>query len=148
MKIIRTCSIGLVMGLVTLGQAQAANYCIAVSGGFGNGGTSFISKDFALPASGTCRAWHGFTRTASTVIAFSTGTGCLSNNGKVFTLSVLSTNPSWFGAGQTAADQIQYCPGTGSCPIGGGTDSGSFGPGPAAPQTCTSALLNLPALHD
>ncbi len=149
MKQIKSSALALFLGLAALGQAHAANYCIAVNGGFGNGGTSFVGKGFALPAAGNCKPWAGYTKTSSTVIAASTGAGCLSSNGKVFTLTVFSTDPPWFGTGQFGTDHIRFCPaGVSGCPIGAGTDVGSFGPAAAVPQTCTSALLNLPALHD
>jgi hypothetical protein len=67
----------------------------------------------------------------------------------VLTVTVFSTNPSFFGPGGFGSDHIRLCPaGVTGCPIGGGTDSGSFGPGPAARQTCTTNLLRLPAIHD
>ena len=145
----KTHHLGLILGLIAPICGSAANYCIRVNGGFGNGGTSFIGKGFAVPAAGLCNSWRGFTKTASTVIVHSTGAGCLSSDGKVLTLSILSTSPSWFGVGGLGVDHIQLCPaGVTGCPFGGGTDQGSFGPGPAAPQTCTTNLLRLPALHD
>ena len=120
-----------------------------MNGGFGNNGTSFIGKGFALPAAGLCKPWAGFTKTATSVIVHSTGAGCLSNDGKVLTLTIFGTNPSFFGPGGFSTDHIRLCPaGVTGCPIGGGQDSGTFGPGPAAPQTCTTALLRLPAVHD
>ena len=88
----------------------SANFCIRVNGGFGNGGTSFIGKGFTLPAAGLCRPWAGFTKTASTVIANSTGAGCLSSDGKVLTVTVFSTNPSYFGPGGFGSDHIRLCP--------------------------------------
>jgi hypothetical protein len=138
----------ILLGLMAPIYSSAANYCIAVNGGFGSGGTSFIGKGFALPTAGNCKPWSGFTKTASTVIATSTGTGCLSSDGKVLTVTVFSTDPAYFGAGQFGSDQIMLCPaGATGCPIGGGADSGSFG-GTAQPQACTTKLLNLPARHD
>ena len=126
----------------------ASHYCIEVGGGFGHGGTTFIGTGFVVPADGTCTPWSGFTKTASSVILTTSGTGCLSSDGKVLTVSVSSADPSFFGAGQIQSDYIQLCPaGVKSCPIGGGRDSGEFG-GPAAPVTCSSSLLHLPATHD
>lgn len=149
MKHIECSALAVLLGLAALGPAHGANYCVASNGGFGKGGTSFIGRGFAVPAAGNCKPWSGFTKTASSVIATSTGTGCLSSDGKVLTLSILSTDPAWFGSGQIGSDHIKFClPGVSSCPIGGGSDVGSFGPGPAAPQNCTSALLKLPAVHD
>jgi len=126
--------------------SYAADYCISVGGGFGGGGTSFISPDFAVPAAGKCAPWAGFTKTASTVILWSTGTGCLSTNGKVLTVSVISADPAFFGS-STPSDYIQVCPtGVTGCPITG-SDQGEFA-GSAEPQTCTTKLLSLPATHD
>ena len=140
--------LALALGMTIPICSNAANYCIKVNGGFGNGGTSFVGKGFAVPEAGLCKAWTGYLKTASSVIANSTGAGCLSSDGKVLTLTILSTDPAFLGFGVTAVDHIRLCPGGSSgCPIGGGTDGGTFG-GPAAKQTCTTALLNLPALHD
>ena len=149
MNAIKIGSLGAALCLVTLGQAQAANYCIALNNGFGHGGTTFISPNFSLPTNGTCKTWSGFTKTASTVIATSTGTGCRSTDGKVFTLSVLSTDPAWFGSAQTGSDHMRFCPaGNSGCPTGNGVSNGSFGSGSAKPVSCTTALLTLPAKHD
>ncbi|MGA8490041.1 MAG: hypothetical protein WB711_06435 [Terriglobales bacterium] len=138
----------LVLGLIAPGYSYAANYCIAVSGGFGGGGTSFMGINFVLPDDGKCEAWSGFTKTASTVILTTSGTGCLSSDGKVLTVSVFSADPPFLGAGQFGADYIQLCPaGVKSCPIGAGSDQGAFS-GPAAPETCTAKLLHLPSKHD
>jgi hypothetical protein len=129
-------------------ESSAQNYCIAMNGGFGSGGTTFIGRGFSVPTAGNCKPWSGFTKTAGSVIATSTGTGCTSSDGKVLTVTAFSTNPSWFGPGGFGSDHIQLCPGgAAGCPIGSGVDSGSFG-GPAAPTACTSGLLDLPAIHD
>jgi hypothetical protein len=130
-------------------HASEANYCISVNGGFGKGGTSFIGKGFAVPAKGNCTPWSGFTKTASTVVLTSTGTGCLSSDGKVLTVSVSSADPDWFGALTPGSDYITFCPaGTKSCPVGD-QDQGALGfGGSAAEETCTTALLNLPSTHD
>jgi hypothetical protein len=140
----------LVLGLLAPTCADAANFCVAVNGGFGSlsGGTSYIAPAFTLPARNNCAAWSGFTKTATTVIAISTGTGCLSNNGKVLTLSIFNTDPPFFGSGKAVSDHIQLCPkGVAVCPITG-QDSGNFGPGTAVQQTCTPKLLTLPQTHD
>lgn len=149
MKAIKMVSLGVALSLSAFGQAQAANFCIAVLGGFGNGGATFVSKNFSLPANGTCSPWNGFTKTATTVIATSTGTGCRSSDGKVFTLSVFSTDPAFFGIGTAASDQLSFCPGGSSgCPIGSGSSSGSFGTGTVKAVSCTTSLLTLPSVHD
>jgi hypothetical protein len=140
--------------MLTLGMlfplcSSAADYCIAVNNGFGNGGTSFIGKGFTLPAAGNCQRWVGFAKTASTVIAISTGTGCRSSDGKVLELTISSTDPGYLGSGVVASDHIRFCPGgTATCPIGGGSGVGALSNGSAKAQTCTSALLRLPAIHD
>ena len=137
----------LALGLIAPLYCSAANYCIAVAGGFGNGGTSFVGKGFAVPAAGACKPWAGYLKTGSTVIATTTGSGCLSSDGKVLQLTLLSTDPSFFGSNSYAVDQIRLCPsGVGSCPIGGGQDVGYF-TGSAKQQTCTAQLLSLPAIH-
>ncbi len=138
----------LLVGLVAPICSSAANYCIAVGGGFGGGGTSFVGKGFAVPAAGACKPWSGYLKTGASVIATSTGVGCLSSDGKVLQLSIFSTDPSFFGSDSFAEDQIRLCPaGVGSCPIGGGQDVGYF-TGAAKPQNCSTQLLNLPAMHD
>jgi hypothetical protein len=141
-------TLGLAMAAVLIAPVcDAANFCVAVNGGFGSGGTSYIGTGFAVPAAGICKPWSGFTKTASTVIATAVGTGCLSSNGKVLPLSIFNTDPPFFGAGGSVSDQIQMCPeGVKGCPISG-QDQGNFG-GSAAEETCTTALLNLPATHD
>jgi hypothetical protein len=138
----------LLLGLITP-VCASAHYCIRVSGGFGNGGTSFIGRGFTVPAAGTCARWTGFLKTATSVVAVSTGTGCTSANGKVLEVTIFSSDPSFFGAGGFSQDHIKLCPaGPTDCPIGGGVNSGNFFSGPAAPQVCTTELLRFPAIHD
>jgi len=118
-----------------------------VGGGFGSGGTTFVGRGFAVPAEGNCTSWSGFTKTASSVVLITSGTGCLSSNGKVLTVSVFSADPGYLGGGQIGSDFIQLCPaGVTGCPISG-SDQGAFG-GTAKPETCTSSLENLPATHE
>lgn len=144
----KTSHLLLAVGLIAPIPSYAANLCIRVNGGFGAGGSSFVGKGFAVPGAGACKPWAGYVKTASSVIANSTGAGCLSSDGKVLTLTIISTNPSYLGAGVTATDHIRLCPaGVSGCPIGAGVDIGTFG-GSAAKQTCTASLLNLPAVHD
>ena len=143
-----TVSLGVVLSGAALAQNAASNFCVAVNGGFGSGGTSYVAPAFTLPAKNNCAAWSGFTKTASTVIAISTGTGCLASDGRVLTLSIFNTDPTFFGEGKAVADQIQLCPkGVTGCPITG-QDVGNFGPGLAVQQTCTASLLTLPPTHD
>ncbi len=128
-------------------SASEATYCISVGGGFGTGGTTFIGMGFTVPAAGNCTPWSGFTKTATSVVLTTTGTGCLSSNGKVLTVSAISTDPSYLGAGQLGSDYITLCPaGTKSCPLSSGEDVGAFA-GTAKPETCTTSLLNLPSSH-
>jgi hypothetical protein len=123
-KHLTTAVLSCAVASLAAGVAYAeANYCVAVSGGFGSGGTTFIGKGFSVPAAGNCTPWSGFTKTAS-------------------------TDPSWFGAGGSGSDYIQFCPkGVSGCPLGSGEDLGAF-TGTAAPETCTTSLENLPAIHD
>ena len=82
------------LGLVVSAPTYAACYGIAVNGGFGNsGGTSFIAPKFAPPKAGKCKSWVGFTKTATTVVATATGTGCHSSDGRVLTFSIFNTDP-------------------------------------------------------
>jgi hypothetical protein len=137
------------LGLFAPLCSNAADYCIATNGGFGNGGSSFIGKNFVLPTAGLCVPWSGFTKTASSVIAISTGTACRSTDGKSLELTISSTDPSFLGSGTIGSDHIKFCPGGAStCPYGGGTGTGTFSNGPARAQSCTSTLVKLPAIHD
>ena len=139
----------LLLGLIAP-VCASAHYCIKVNGGFGNGGTSFIGKGFTLPTAGLCKPWSGFAKTASSVVAISTGTACRSGDGKVLELTIFSSDPEYMGAGVFSQDHIRLCPaGAATCPFGGGTSFSSFfGGGAAASQTCTTKLLTFPALHD
>jgi len=87
--------LSLLLGLIApvYGFAAEAHYCIAVNGGFGHGGTTYVGLGFTVPAEGNCTPWSGFTKTASTVILTTTGTGCLSSDGKALTVSVSSADP-------------------------------------------------------
>lgn len=137
----------LVLGLIAPFYAYAANFCIASGGGFGHGGTSYIAPNFTMPGLSQCVPWSGFTRTASTVILFSTGVACRASGGKTLTFSIFNTDPAFLGAGASASDQIVLCAtGTTGCPVSG-QDQGEFG-GSAQEQTCTTALLTLPGMHD
>ncbi len=132
------------------------DFCVAVNGGFGSGGTTFVGKEFISPTSGTCKPWSGIMRTASTVVGTSTGAACLSDDGKLLTISLQTTAPEWLGIGVTATDHIELCPlaATAGCPghagqsdrgSGGGIGNGTF---TAAQITCTSALTSIPSSHD
>ena len=144
----KTPQLFLLLGLMAP-VCASAHYCIRVNGGFGNGGQSFVGKGVTLPAAGICTRWSGYLKAASSVIAISTGTACRSTNGRVLEVTIFSSNPSFFGPGQFSQDHIKLCPGgVTSCPFGGGVNAGNLFSGPAAPQTCTTALLTLPQVHD
>jgi hypothetical protein len=126
----------------------ATPYCIAVNGGFGNGGTSFVARNFSPPDPSKCTPWTGYTKTSATVIFTTNGTACASDDGTVLTVSVSSADPDYLGVGNMASDYIRVCPANvTSCPLGSGTDVG-YDTGPAAPEDCTDALLDLPTYHD
>lgn len=136
-----------VTALTAGAAARAGNYCIAVGGGFGGGGTSFIGKGFAVPADGNCALWSGFTKTASTVIVFTTGNGCTSSDGKVLTVSVTSIANNFCLAGSgPCQDYITLCLVSSGCPVTD-QDTGSFA-GTAKEETCTASLTKLPSTHD
>jgi hypothetical protein len=126
--------------------AAPAPYCIAVNGGFGGGGTTFVARSFSLPEASKCTPWSGYTKTASTVILTTSGTSCLSSDSKALTVSVSSADPWFLGAGQIAADYIELVRGSATEPFTG-TDFGYFA-GSAEPVSCTSDLLTLPSSHD
>jgi hypothetical protein len=126
--------------------AAEAPYCIAVNGGFGGGGTTFVARNFTLPTASTCTPWTGYTKTASTVIFVTSGTSCLSSDNDALTVSVTSADPANIGAGDIVADYIQMSRGSATDPFSG-TDYGYFG-GSAEPVSCTNDLLTLPAYHD
>jgi hypothetical protein len=123
-----------------------APYCIAVNGGFGNGGTTFVARSFSLPAASKCTPWSGYTKTASTVILTTSGTSCLSSDSKALTVSVSSADPWFLGAGQIASDYIELTRGDATESFTG-QDFGYF-TGSAEPVSCTSDLLTLPSSHD
>src|SRR5579859_3134918 len=109
-----------VLGLMAPLGTYATNFCVAVNGGFGSGGTSYIAPTFTLPAADKCKSWTGFTKTASSVILFSTGVACMAAGDKVLTLSITNTDPAFVGANAAAFDQIVLCPtGTTGCPVSG-----------------------------
>lgn len=121
-------------------------FCIAVSGGFGGGGTTFIAPSFAAPAANGCSPWSGFTKTADTVILNTNGAACLSTDSKVLTLSATSADPAFLGT-TPAFDYIQLTRTGTSGSFTTGSDQGPFS-GSADQITCTSSLLQLPASHD
>ncbi len=135
----------LMLGLVAP-ACYAGNFCVAVDNGFGKGGSSFVGVSFSLPAANACKPWSGFTKTGSSVVAFTSGVGCLSSNSKVLTLSVFSTDPDYFSGSES--NYITICPkGVSGCPISGFSYGDQFS-GKAVEQTCTTTLDTLPATHD
>jgi hypothetical protein len=147
---IKSHHLALMIGLIAPLPTYAANFCIKVNGGFGGGGTTYVGKGYALPAAGLCKAWAGYAKTSNSAIVNTTGSGCTSTDGKVFTLTLIGTDPAYLGTGGVSYDHIRICPGGSTgCPtgVGIGTDVGTFG-GPASKTSCTTALLNLPAVHD
>jgi hypothetical protein len=138
-------ALGLMAPLQSFASSEAP-YCIAVNEGFGNGGTTFVARNFTLPAASKCSPWTGYTKTASTVIAMTSGSACLSTDNTTLTVSVTSADPSYFGAGTIVGDYIQMSRSDAMEPFSG-YDYGEFA-GTAAPTSCTSALLTLPSYHD
>ena len=132
--------------LAPIHSFAAETYCIALSGGFGHGGTTFVARNFSMPGESQCTPWSGYTKTASTVILMTSGTSCLSSDSKALTVSVSSADPSFLGAGQFAGDYIQLSRSAATEPFTG-QDSGYF-TGSAEPVSCTAALLTLPSSHD
>ncbi|MGC2402055.1 MAG: hypothetical protein WA510_19820 [Acidobacteriaceae bacterium] len=125
------------------GFAAEAPYCIAVNGGFGSGGTTFVARNFTLPTEGKCNPWSGYTKTADTVVVTTSGTSCLSSDSVALTVSVTSQSPDWFGPKELGIDYIQLTRANSTEPFTG-WDTGYFA-GTAAPVTCTSSLLTLPS---
>ena len=144
------------VGLIGSVEAGTAPYCIAVAGGFGGGGTTFVAREFQVPAPNMCSPWAGYTKTSASVVLSTSGSACLSEDGHVLTVGLSSVNPNWTG-GAYAADYIQICPTGVHCtsadrsvenqPLeGNGIDLGFFG-GSAAEIGCTKNLLTLPNSH-
>jgi hypothetical protein len=142
-------------GLISSVEA-ATPYCIAVGGGFGNGGTTFVARQFTVPVASQCSPWAGYTKTSASVVLNTSGSACLSADGHVLTVGVSSVNPNWTG-GAYASDYIQICPEGVTCTsadksvenrslAGHGVDLGFFG-GTAEEINCTQSLLTLPNSH-
>jgi len=155
-RVILAAVAALAAGLVGSVEAGPAPYCIAVGGGFGSGGTTFVARQFTVPPANQCTPWAGYTKTSSTVVLNTSGSACLSEDGHVLTVGVSSVNPNWTG-GAYAPDFIQICPEGVKCtsadrsvedqPLAGhGIDLGFFG-GSAEEIKCTQSLLTLPNSH-
>ncbi len=123
-----------------------APYCIAVGGGFGNYGSTFVARGFSLPEASKCTPWAGYTKTASTVILTTSGTACLSSDSTALTVSVSSGDPDFIGAGKLGVDYIKMSRTSATEPFSG-QDQGYLAGG-AEPTACTADLLTLPAYHD
>ena len=139
------------LGLVAPMQSFAAApgpapYCIATGGGFGNGGSTFVARNFSMPEANKCSTWTGYTKTASTVILTTSGTACLSGDSTTLTVSVSSQDPDFLGVGSVAADYIRMTRTSATDPFSG-EDQGYL-MGAADPVSCTNDLLTLPAYHD
>ena len=93
-----------------------------------------------------CSPWTGYTKTASTVVATTSGTACLSSDNTTLTVSVTSADPS-FLAGTIACGLHPDVPAGWPSEPFTGNDYGYFA-GTAEPISCTSELLNLPSAHD
>jgi hypothetical protein len=138
---------GLVAPMQSFAAAPAqAPYCIAVGGGFGNGGSTFVARNFSMPEANKCSPWTGYTKTSATVIFTTSGTACLSSDSTALTVSVSSQDPAYLGAGKLAADYI-YMTRTSTTEPFSGEDQGYL-TGGAEPVSCTNDLLTLPAYHD
>jgi hypothetical protein len=154
-KVILAAVAALAAGLIGSAQA-AAPFCIAVGGGFGGGGSTFVARQFTLPPENQCTPWAGYTKTSATVVLSTSGSACLSEDGHVLTVGVSSVNPNWTG-GAYAPDYIQICLSGVKCtsadlsveaqPLAGhGIDLG-FSAGSAEEVTCTQSVLILPNSH-
>jgi hypothetical protein len=126
--------------------AAPAPYCIAVGGGFGNGGSTYVARNFSLPEASKCTPWTGYTKTSATVIFTTSGTACLSSDSKALTVSVSSADPDYLGVGKLAVDYIQMSRGSETDPFAG--EDYGYLTGSAEPVSCTSDLLTLPSYHD
>jgi hypothetical protein len=123
-----------------------APYCIATNGGFGNGGSTFVARNFSMPEGNKCSPWTGYTKTSATVIFTTSGTACLSGDSTALTVSVSSADPDYLGVGAFAVDYIHMTRTSTTEPFSG-QDAGYL-MGTADPVSCTSDLLTLPAYHD
>jgi hypothetical protein len=123
-----------------------APYCIAVGGGFGNYGSTFVARNFSMPDPNKCSTWTGYTKTASTVILTTSGTACLSGDSTALTVSVSSADPDFIGANKLGVDYIRMTRSSATDPFSG-EDQGYLAGG-AESKSCTNDLLNLPANHD
>jgi hypothetical protein len=126
--------------------APEGPYCVAVGGGFGNSGSTFVARNFSMPEANKCSPWTGYTKTSATVILTTSGTSCLSSDSLALTVSVTSADPDFIGAGKIGVDYIRMTRPSATDPFSG-EDQGYLAGG-AEPVSCSSDLLTLPAVHD
>ena len=146
----KTLYLSLALGLIAAPVSSFAGaYCIAVGGGFGHGGSTFIAPGLSFPGKNGCNPWSGFTKTATSVVLQTYGDACLSSNGLVLTVSVSSADPEFVGGGShsSVTDYIRLTRSSTSAGFNGGTDVGDLG-GSAKSTSCTSSLLTLPSSHN
>jgi hypothetical protein len=140
-------------GVITFASGQTfpggGSFCIAVGGGFGppSDGTTYVNPNFTVPAENKCTTWSGYTKTASTVIANTSGAACLSSTGKTLTVSVSNADPEFFGT-TPEGDYITLTRASSSGTFTAGSDQGVDLAGSANQITCTSSLLTLPDSHN
>jgi hypothetical protein len=144
---IKTLHLFLLLALIAPVHSFAEEpYCIAVGGGLGDGGTTFVARNFSMPGEGRCTPWSGYTKYSS-VILTTTGTACLSSDSTALTVSVSSNDPAWLGSLPPVNDYIRLSRADSTQPFRG-EDAGQFGyPAESETVTCTSELLNLPSSH-
>jgi hypothetical protein len=125
------------------------DFCVAVGGGFGGGGETFVGKEFITPGAGQCKPWAGIVKAGSTVVLTSTGAACLSDDALLLTLTLHSQDTDFLGPGAESIDLIQLCPkGATGCPVAQQDISSSFFTGTAAIVGCTASLSSIPSSHD
>ena len=135
-----------VHSFATTAPPAPAPYCVAVNGGFGNGGSTFVARNFSMPEANKCSPWTGYTKTSATVIFTTSGTACLSSDSTALTVSVSSADPDYLGVGQFAVDYLKLSRTSATDPFSG-QDIGYL-MGSADSVSCTADLLTLPATHD
>ncbi len=140
-------------GLMAPVFATQAPYCVALDGGFLNGGASVVARNFEFPEQSKCSTFQGYTKSNATVVFQTNGNLCLSDDGQVVTVLITSADPSFSGFTNGSDlpvkhDYLRFCAnGSGTCIFGGGVDFGTLGT-TAEHQDCTDILLDLPAYHD
>ncbi len=82
-----------VLGALAPSSSYAANYCIAVGGGFGSGGETFVGYRLCCSCRGHLLAVVRFTKGFSSVVLLTHGSGCLSSDGKVLSVQPVQRRP-------------------------------------------------------